>query len=224
MVMVFARVFKQALSADGTTHTWIGCFGNDWPDSDGADGAAIDVDGVRVTAGDDNTAQILATTALYVDTTADGSEIDPGTGTRNVTIDSASGGAASGFYRSGRFKRGEISPHLLGWMQGFRYERTGILSDRLSPVSCTIHQAGDCGALGLTYAIVLEHIGHDAILLVWSEYEHAHAGFNVDGPSARFELDGARYLEAEMTQEVDLGQHPARTADPNGWIGGQVGV
>jgi hypothetical protein len=131
--------------------------------------------------------------------------------------------AVNGFYRSARFKRDEIPPHLLGWLQSFEYERTGTLSDLLSPVSCTIQQSGDCDALGLTYAILLEHLGYDAILLVSSEYRHALAGVDVDGPGARFTFDGTEYLLAEMTTEVDLGQIPANMADPNKWIGVQVG-
>ncbi len=128
-----------------------------------------------------------------------------------------------GFYRSARFSRAEIPPHLLGWLQSFEYSRTGTLSDLLSPVSCTIQQAGDCDALGLTYAILLEHLGYDAILLVSSEYQHALAGVDVDGPGARFDFEGTKYLLAEMTEEVDLGQIPANMADPNKWIGVQVG-
>ncbi len=131
--------------------------------------------------------------------------------------------AIHGFYRSARFSRAEIPPHLLGWLQSFEYSRTGTLSDLLSPVSCTIQQAGDCDALGLTYAILLEHLGYDAILLVSSEYQHALAGVDVDGPGARFDFDGTEYLLAEMTEEVDLGQIPADMADPNKWIGVQVG-
>jgi hypothetical protein len=128
-----------------------------------------------------------------------------------------------GFYRSARFSRAEIPPHLLNWLQSFEYSRTGTLSDLLSPVSCTLTGSGDCDALGLTYAILLEHIGYDAILLVSSEYKHALAGVDVDGPGARFDFEGTKYLLAEMTEEVDLGQIPARMANPNGWIGVQVG-
>ncbi len=131
--------------------------------------------------------------------------------------------AVNGFYRSARFKRDEIPPHLLNWLQGFQYERTGTLSDLLSPVSCTIQQSGDCDALGLTYAILLEHLGYDAILLVSSEYRHALAGVDADGPGARFDFDGTEYLLAEMTEDVDLGQIPANMADPNKWLGVQVG-
>jgi hypothetical protein len=59
--------------------------------------------------------------------------------------------------------------------------------------------------------------------LVSSEYRHALAGVDVDGPRARFDFEGTKYLLADMTTEVDLGQIPANMADPNEWIGAQVG-
>ena len=131
--------------------------------------------------------------------------------------------AIGGFYKSTGFSREEIPPHLLGWLQSFEYSRTGTLSDLLSPVSCTLQQAGDCDALGLTYATILEHLGFDAVLLVSSEYAHALAGVDVSGAGARFSFDGSEYLLAEMTDQVALGQIPARMADPNKWMAVPLG-
>jgi hypothetical protein len=59
--------------------------------------------------------------------------------------------------------------------------------------------------------------------LVSSEYRHALAGVDVDGPGARFTFDGTEYLLAEMTTEVDVRQIPANMAGPNKRIGVQVG-
>jgi hypothetical protein len=112
----------------------------------------------------------------------------------------------------------EVPAALLSWFQSFDYSRTGSLSDLLSPVTCFLERAGDCDSLGLAYVILLQHMGHDAILLISSEYGHALAGVDVPGAGARFEFDGTQYLLAEFTEEVDLGMIPRSMADPSKWI------
>lgn len=108
---------------------------------------------------------------------------------------------------------------ILAWLQGFSYERTGGLSDFQPPLMCLSNQSGDCDSLGLTYVILLHHLGVDAILMASDRYAHALAAVDVQGPGARFAFEGRDWLVAELTSQVDLGQIAATMADPAGWIG-----
>lgn len=122
-----------------------------------------------------------------------------------------------------RFSRAGVPrdrvPHaLLAWLQHFEYYQTESLSRLLSPPAALAAGKGDCDSLGLTYVILLHHLGFDAILLVSSEYAHAVAGVNVPGPGWRYPFEGRSYLAAEMTAPVDLGLIDSSQADPGGWI------
>lgn len=122
-----------------------------------------------------------------------------------------------------RFNRAGVPherlPHeLLAWLQRFEYYQTESLSRLLSPPAALAAGKGDCDSLGLTYVILLHHLGFDAILLVSSEYAHAVAGVNVPGSGWRYPFEGRSYLAAEMTAQVDLGLIDSRQADPGGWI------
>jgi hypothetical protein len=111
-------------------------------------------------------------------------------------------------------------PHeILAWLQGFDYVRTGGLSDFQPPVTCLSSSSGDCDSLGMTYAILLHHLGFDAILMASDRYAHALAAVDVQGPGARFEFEETQWLVAELTDDVPLGQIAATMADPAGWIG-----
>ncbi len=108
---------------------------------------------------------------------------------------------------------------ILSWLQGFDYTRAGGVSDFLPPLLCLVGREGDCDSLAMTYVIILHHLGFDAILMVSDRFAHAVAAVDVHGPGARFEFEGRRWLIAELTAPVDIGQIAASMADPAGWIG-----
>ncbi len=111
-----------------------------------------------------------------------------------------------------------IAEELLAWIQGFSYERTGTVSDLLSPLTAVLENRGDCDARCLTYMILLEYFGIDSILLVSSSYGHSLVAVDVPGPGARFEYRGTGYRVAETTDQVDMGLIDRTMADPAGWI------
>ena len=112
------------------------------------------------------------------------------------------------------------TPHeILSWLQGFSYVRTGGLSDFQPPLACLSNQSGDCDSLGLTYVILMHHLGFDAILMASDRYAHALAAVDTQGAGARFAFEGRDWLVAELTSPVALGQIAANMADPAGWIG-----
>ncbi|TVQ26990.1 MAG: hypothetical protein EA382_04595 [Spirochaetaceae bacterium] len=108
---------------------------------------------------------------------------------------------------------------ILRWLQSFDYSRAGGVSDFLPPLLCLVGREGDCDSLAMTYVIILHHLGFDSILMVSDRYAHAVAAVDVHGPGARFEFEGRRWLIAELTAQVEIGQIAASMADPAGWIG-----
>lgn len=115
--------------------------------------------------------------------------------------------------------REEMPQAILSWLQGAEYRRTNTLSDLMNPSWCLVDFAGDCDSLGLTYAIILDHLGFDAVLMVSMEYAHAMVGVDISGAGARFPFDGRQWLVAELTAPVALGQIEASMSDTGGWVG-----
>lgn len=115
--------------------------------------------------------------------------------------------------------REEMPSVILEWLQRAQYERTRSLSDLMSPAACLIAFAGDCDSLGITYAILLEQLGFDAILMVSVEFAHAMAGVDIEGEGARFPFDGREWLVAELTEPVGIGRIAREVSDIGGWIG-----
>ncbi len=107
---------------------------------------------------------------------------------------------------------------LLAWIQGFRYARTGTVSDLSSPLRCLAEAAGDCDSRALLYVMLLHHMGLDAVLLVSTEYRHSAVGVAVEGAGARISAAGRSYVFAEVTDKVALGLVASDQADPKGWI------
>jgi len=108
---------------------------------------------------------------------------------------------------------------LLSFLQGFHYVRTDTLSDLESPVSCMLGQSGDCDSLGITYSILLNHLGIDAVLMVSLKYRHSMVGVDVPGDGARFAFADRKYLVAELTAPVPIGRIAQGMADPAYWLG-----
>ena len=115
--------------------------------------------------------------------------------------------------------RNEMPARILEWLQTAQYRRTRSLSDLMSPSACLASFAGDCDSLGITYAIILQHLGFDAVLMASIEYAHAMVGVDVPGEGARFPFSGRRWLVAELTKEVGIGQIAQDMSDIGGWIG-----
>ena len=113
----------------------------------------------------------------------------------------------------------EISKKLLSWLQKFSYSRTGTIADFSPPLTALKDYSADCDSLGILYIILLKKLGIDAILMVSSEYSHSMAAVDVGGNGARFPYKGKKYLVAELTKDVALGQINAKMANPAKWLG-----
>jgi len=106
---------------------------------------------------------------------------------------------------------------LLQWLQNFQYASSNTFSDLLSPLNSLIQQKGDCDSLALLYLMTLEYFDISGVLMVSEEYSHAMAAVESDKEGASFELDGKRYVVAEMTDQVALGQIASSMADLDKW-------
>ncbi len=115
--------------------------------------------------------------------------------------------------------RDQMPEEILSWLQGAEYRRTPSLSDLMNPLWCLVDFAGDCDSLGLTYAILLHHLGFDAILMVSLEFAHAVVGVDIPGEGARFPFEERQWLVAELTAPVPIGQIDQTMSDITGWVG-----
>jgi hypothetical protein len=113
----------------------------------------------------------------------------------------------------------EITAKALSWVQSFAYERDLLGSDFVNPVSAAVEGRGDCDSRALLWAIILGHANIPAAIMVSREYGHAMGLADIDGPGARFEADGRKWLVAETTAPVAPGLIAADNADPAKWIG-----
>lgn len=108
---------------------------------------------------------------------------------------------------------------LLGWVQGFRYERDPKGSDVVNPISAAFEARGDCDSRALVMAILLRRENIRSILMISLVHEHALAAVDAPGPGARYPFRGQQWLVAETTAKVGIGLIDAAQADPSGWIG-----
>jgi hypothetical protein len=113
----------------------------------------------------------------------------------------------------------ELAQLLLDWVQGFRYTKTGSLSDLLSPVAGAPLSEGDCDSRGLLYVVLLHRFDVDAILMVSYRYKHSVAAVDVPGEGARFPYNDKKYLIAETTKDVSLGRIAQSMSEIEGWLG-----
>lgn len=119
----------------------------------------------------------------------------------------------------GKSEKRAVAERLLAWVQQFEYVRTGGVSDLIGPLAVAVDGGGDCDSRGLLLAALLNHLGIDSVLMVSERFGHSLVGVDLDGPGARFGLDGRSFVVAETTARVGLGMIDASMADPSGWMG-----
>jgi hypothetical protein len=111
-----------------------------------------------------------------------------------------------------------VAAALLEWMQDFTYTRDENGADFLNiPAVCT-DRSGDCDSRALLMSVILQHFNIDSILMIAPEQKHAVAAVDCTGDGARFTHNGKRYLIAETTAKVALGQIAQDLADPRLWF------
>lgn len=115
--------------------------------------------------------------------------------------------------------RNRLPQAVLSWLQGFTYDRKGGLTDISTPWQTLKTAAGDCDSRSLVYLALMEQLGVKGILMVSAPYSHGMAALDLPGEGARFPFDGKRWLVAELTDQVDLGQIAADKSDPGQWLG-----
>jgi hypothetical protein len=133
------------------------------------------------------------------------------------------GSQEAGPQAAGPAKTGEenraLAGKALGWVQSFVYERDLMGSDFVNLVSAAFEGRGDCDSRALLWAIVLSQANIPAAIMVSREYGHAMGLADLEGPGARFEAEGKKWLAAETTAPVGLGLIGKDVSNIEAWLG-----
>ncbi|MDR2471405.1 MAG: hypothetical protein LBD09_04780 [Treponema sp.] len=146
----------------------------------------------------------------------------------NNAVTGPSGGGVKAEEAERLGKRGGEAAGLastaLAWVQGFAYERDLMGSDFVNLVTAAREGRGDCDSRAMLWAIILEQANISAGIMVSRDYSHAMGLADLEGGGARFPMkDGAgkevRWLVAETTASVALGQIGQTVSDVGKWLG-----
>jgi hypothetical protein len=99
----------------------------------------------------------------------------------------------------------DLAEQVLGWIQGFTYERDLMGSDFVNLVSAVLEGRGDCDSRAMLWALILNQADIPAAIMISPELGHAMGLADLPGSGARFETEGKRWLVAETTAKVALG-------------------
>jgi hypothetical protein len=107
----------------------------------------------------------------------------------------------------------------LAWVQSFAYERDLMGSDFVNLVSAAFEGRGDCDSRALLWAIVLAQANIPSAIMVSREHSHAMGLGDLEGPGARFEAGGKKWLVAETTAPVGVGLIEQGVSGVESWFG-----
>ncbi|GHU22429.1 hypothetical protein FACS1894172_01400 [Spirochaetia bacterium] len=122
------------------------------------------------------------------------------------------------FYQPDGNSRG-AAERVLNWVQTFRYERDPQGSDFVNVVTAALEGRGDCDSRALLWAIILEHQGIPAAIMVSRSYSHAMGLVDVPGEGARFPLNDKHMLVAEPISQTAIGRIDRAMSDQKAWLG-----
>jgi hypothetical protein len=112
-----------------------------------------------------------------------------------------------------------LAEKALAWVQGFTYERDLMGSDFVNLVSAATDGRGDCDSRAMLWALILAQADIPAAIMISPEHSHAMGLADIDGPGARFEHGGTRWLVAETTAKVNIGLIRQDISDTGSWLG-----
>jgi hypothetical protein len=113
----------------------------------------------------------------------------------------------------------EFAEWVLSWVQSFAYERDRMGSDFVNLISAAAEGQGDCDSRALLWAVILKQADIPAAIMVSRDYGHAMGLADLNGPGARFNLEGKPWLVAETTATVPLGLIGAGVSEISKWLG-----
>ncbi len=140
----------------------------------------------------------------------------------------------------------QIPDLVLSWLQAFEFRQAVNAGLFQPPVICLLSASGDCDSLGMTYIVLLHHLGFEAGMFVSIEHGHALTGVDAarstPGPGTatgspegvrtsgrtesrvRFQVDGRDYYMAELTTAWPLGSVAREHTDQDDWHYVPLGV
>ena len=112
-----------------------------------------------------------------------------------------------------------LAESTLNWVQSFKYERDLAGSDFVNLVTAVTEGRGDCDSRALLWAMILNSANIRSGIMVSRNHSHAMGLTDVDGPGARFEAGGVKWLVAETTTDVGIGLIAQSVSDIESWLG-----
>ena len=113
----------------------------------------------------------------------------------------------------------DLAQRLLGWVQGFEYEREQTASDFASLPGMLMGEGSDCDSRSMLLAVMLKSMNMDAVVFVSAEYSHALAGLMSDHPGFSFRAGEKSYLVGDTTiKGLSWGKMDAEQADQSKWL------
>ena len=107
---------------------------------------------------------------------------------------------------------------VLEFVQNFTYVRDHSGTDFVDLATAASERTGDCDTRSLLMNVILAQLGIKSITFVSPEFSHAICGVDIDGKGYKMAYGGIRYLVAETTAKVNLGQIAADIADTSKWF------
>ncbi|MBN2735517.1 MAG: hypothetical protein JXR70_00960 [Spirochaetales bacterium] len=133
--------------------------------------------------------------------------------------------AVIGFYREQKLDDISIALKIMEWLQSFEYSRSNSVSDFLMPLTACSEMTGDCDSRALIFLIFLDHLNIDAVLLVSPVFKHSAVGINqkaLKQQGALIPYKGEKYLYAELTAKVKIGQIAKDVSRLDAWTAFEV--
>jgi len=113
----------------------------------------------------------------------------------------------------------DFADTALQWVQSFKYERDLLGSDFVNLVSAVTEGRGDCDSRAMLWAVILQQANIPSAIMVSRQYSHAMGLADVEGPGARFDLEGKKLLVAETTAKVSIGLIGDNISEVSEWLG-----
>ncbi len=112
----------------------------------------------------------------------------------------------------------QLAKEVLFFVQNFKYERDRSGSDFMNLPEALLEKKGDCDSRALLMILLLKQMNIDAVLFISPNKGHSVAGIDCNADGICFNHNQKKYLVAETTAHVKLGEIARDMADQNNWF------
>ena len=112
----------------------------------------------------------------------------------------------------------EFAQKVLGFTQGFKYERDLKGSDFINLVTAVTEGKGDCDSRAMLFSLILANADIKSGIMLSHHYSHAMGLADIAGTGARFDAHNTKWLVAETTAKIDIGLIDQQQSNTNYWF------